>query len=330
MDFKNTPKVELHLHLDCSLSYDVVSRLSPGVTLDQYRETFIAPPKCTNLADFLTRTPRAYRLMQAEEPLRLVVDDLFEQLRDDNVIYAEIRFAPLLHTESGLSPEDVVEIVERATAAASERTGVDARLILCTLRHYDEGQSMTTARLVHRFRGTRVAGLDIAADEAGFSLEKHIAAFRFAADHQIPCTAHAGEARGAESVWETLQNLRPRRIGHGVRSIEDPALVTHLRANRIHLEVCPSCNVQIDIYGEYRDHPINELFRQGVSVGVNTDARTIVDVTLSEEYRRLHDTFGWTNEQFLECNRNALLAAFVPEGSKKELLGRLADGSRQT
>ncbi len=325
MGFTNLPKVELHLHLDCSLSYDVVSRLAPEVSLERYRETFIAPAKCTSLAAFLERADNGFRLMQSETQLRLVTDDLFGQLRDDRVIYAEIRFAPLLHTGQGLKPEEVVEIVDDATAKAIEKTGVQARLILCTLRHFDQKQSLETARLVLRFRGARVAGFDLAADEAGYSIAPHVPAFRFALEHDIPCTSHAGEACGPESVWETLKELRPGRIGHGVRSIEDPALIKHLQTERIHLEVCPTCNIQTDIFPEYKDHPINRLFELGLSIGVNTDARTMSNITLSGEYRKLHETFGWGKEHFLRCNLDALRASFLPEKENKDLLSRLSD-----
>lgn len=129
MDFRLFPKVELHLHLDCSLSYDVVHRINPAITAEAFRRDFIAPAKCTNLVDFLTRAPHAIALMQTEEQLRLVVADVFAQFQRDSMLYAEIRFAPLLHTDRGLSPEQVVEIVEGATAHACESTGIEARLI---------------------------------------------------------------------------------------------------------------------------------------------------------------------------------------------------------
>jgi adenosine deaminase len=325
MDFAPLPKIELHLHLDCSLSFEIVSRLNPAVTLAEYQNDFIAPAKCTNLADFLTRAPKGIQLMQTEHELRLVTADMFQQLQRDGVIYAEIRFAPLFHTEKGLSPEQVVEIVESATTQASETTGIEARLILCTLRHFSEEQSLQTAQLVKRFKGTRVAALDIAGDEAGFGIDKHRAAFQFAIDHNLYSTAHAGEAKGPESVWETLKHFRPSRIGHGVRSIEEPDLLAHLKQQNIHLEVCPSCNVQIDIYNTYADHPIDRLYKAGVSVGVNTDARTIVNTTLTQEYERLHQTFGWGKEHFLRCNLNALHAAFLPDLIKQRLERRLVD-----
>jgi adenosine deaminase len=325
MDFATLPKIELHLHLDCSLSFEIVSRLNPAITLAEYQNDFIAPAKCTNLADFLTRAPKGIQLMQTEHELRLVTADMFQQLQRDGVIYAEIRFAPLFHTEKGLSPEQVVEIVESATAQASELTGIEARLILCTLRHFSEEQSLQTAQLVKRFKGTRVAALDIAGDEAGFGIDKHRAAFQFAIDHNLYRTAHAGEAKGPESVWETLKYFNPSRIGHGVRSTEDAKLLAHLKQQKIHLEVCPSCNVQIDIYDTYADHPIDRLYKAGLSVGVNTDARTIVNTTLTQEYERLHQVFGWGKEYFLRCNLNALHAAFLPDSIKQRLERRLVE-----
>src|SRR6266516_3465751 len=234
------PKIELHLHLDCSLSYEVVAKIDPSITREAYLRDFVAPTKCASLADFLTRAPRAIALMQTADRLRMVVKDLFEQLQRDSVLYAEIRFAPLLHTEQGI--------------------------------------------------------------------------FR---------TAHAGEASGAESVWETLKHLRPTRIGHGVRSSEDPALVAVLRAEQIHLEICPMSNIQTNIYETYADHPIDRLYRESLSLGVSTDTRMITPVTLRQEYEQLHHCFGWDRQHFLRCNLSALQAAFLPEEKKHELGQRL-------
>ena len=218
-------KVELHLHLDCSLSYAAVSHLAPEITRAQYDAEFVAPAQCASLADFLTRAPRGFQLMQTEDALRIVTEDLFEQLAADNVLYAELRFAPLLHTYQGLTPEAIVAAVDRATEQCIRATGIEARLILCTLRHFNTEQSLQTVQLVHQFVGTRVAAFDIAGDEAGFPIAPHIPAYRYAIDHGLHRTAHAGEARGADSVWETLEHFKPTRIGHGVRSIEDPALI---------------------------------------------------------------------------------------------------------
>lgn len=314
------PKVELHLHLDCSLSYAAVSRLDSFISREEYDAEFVAPPQCASLADFLRRAPRGFQLMQTEPALDLATEDLFQQLVDDHVIYAELRFAPLLHLEKGLSPEAVVTAVDRATERLIDSTGLEVRLILCTLRHFNREQSLLTAQLVEQFAGSRVVALDLAGDEAGFPIDAHIPAFQYAINHGLHRTAHAGEACGAPGVWETLRAFQPSRIGHGVRSIEDPALVDHLQRARIHLEMCPSSNVQTRAWPAYHDHPIERLLRQGVSLGINTDARTITNVTLEQEYARLRQHFSWSDEDFLACNREALRAAFVEEPVRQRLL----------
>jgi adenosine deaminase len=320
------PKVELHLHLDCSLSYEVVKKIDPSITEEQYRHEFIAPPKCLDLMDFLKRAVKGYQLMQTKEALQWVVQDVFNQLKADNTLYAEIRFAPLLHLEKGLTPYEVVETIEAATAEAVQQTGVEARLILCTLRHYSSEQSMQTVKLVEQFKGTYVAAFDIAGDEAGCPVTNHVGAFEYAKEKGLHITAHAGEASGPESVWETLQHFKPSRIGHGARSAEDAKLVQHLKEKKIHLEICPSCNVQTAMYDEYKDHPVDQLKKEGVSLNINTDCRTIVDITLTTEYNKLQHTFGWTKQDFYDCNLNALKAAFIPEELKNKLIEKLTQG----
>src|ERR1700733_4715553 len=156
MELQSLPKIELHLHLDCSLSYRAVSTLAPSVTRQEYERDYIAPARCANLADFLTRSPKGFRLMQTEDSLRLVIEDVFQQLVEDGVIYGAIRFAPLLHTEQGLTPERVVAVVERSVERLIRETGMQAGVILCTLRHFTETQSLLTAKLVEAFRGSRV------------------------------------------------------------------------------------------------------------------------------------------------------------------------------
>jgi adenosine deaminase len=232
----------------------------------------------------------------------------------------------LLHTDQGLSAREVVASVEAATAEAVRNTGIEARIILCTLRFYTEAQSLETVRLVEDFSGTYVAGFDIAADKPGNVIDDHVAAFRYARDNGIPYTAHVGESRGVENVRETLEAFAPSRFGHGVCSIEDPALLERLRQEQIHLEACPTSNVQTNCYDTYADHPIDRLYRAGISIGVNTDARSISNITLSQEYAKLHATFGWEAKDLYHCNRNALNAAFVPDDVRSRLLAQLADG----
>lgn len=330
MDFKSLPKVELHLHFDCSLSYALVSRLNPSITLEDYRNDFIAPDKCTNLIQVLSRSSNSIALMQTEEQLRLATKDVLEQLQQENVFYTELRFAPLLHIMEGLSAEEVVEIVDAAAASASQVTGVETRIILCTLRNFTTEESMQTVKLVERFKGTRVVALDIAGDEAGYPLEPHVPAFQYAAQNGISYTAHAGESRGAESVWETLRLLGPSRIGHGVHCIEDLTLVEYLRKEQIHLELCPTSNYQTNAVDTYAGHPIATLYDAGLALSVNCDDRTLCNINLTREYEKLHATFGWDEAHFFQCNLNAVHAAFIPETLKQRLENQLREGYKST
>ena len=323
MNYHSLPKIELHLHLDCSLSYKVVQQLNPAISLEEYRQSFVAPPKCTDLADYISRAVKGFELMQTKEQLRLVTLDLLEQLQADNVIYAELRFAPLLHIAKGLTPTEVVQAVNDAVEEGIKQTGVEARIILATLRHYSAEQSMETVKLVKQFVGTFVTAFDIAADEAGFPIDNHIAAFEFAKSNNIHCTAHAGEARGADSVWETLKHFYPSRIGHGVRSAEDEKLLDYLKEKNIHLEVCPSSNIQVNVFDKIENHSADKIYNTGVSMSINTDARAITPVTLSSEYNLMFEIFDWKKEHFLRCNLEAVKYAFCDEELKEILKERI-------
>ena len=319
MNYYKLPKIELHLHLDCSLSYDVVKQLKPSVTKEEYEQSFRAPTKCTDLAEYIKKSAKAFELMQTKEQLRLVTLDLFKQLKEDNVVYAEIRFAPLLHLTKGLSPEEVVETVNKATNEGIEKYEIDAGIILCTLRHYSEDESLRTVKFVDKFKGTHIVGFDIAADEAGFPIDNHIKAFQFAKENNIKCTAHAGEAKGPESVWETLENFHPLRIGHGVRSAEDDKLLAFLKAKHIHLEVCPTSNIQVNVFDKIENHSANKIYNSGVSMSINTDCRTISNTTLNKEYHIMEQIFNWDRKYFKKCNLEAIKHSFATEKIKKKI-----------
>ena len=324
MDYSLLPKIELHLHLDCSLSYKVVQQLDPAVSEEQYREEFIAPVSCPDLLEYIRRSAKGYTLMQTKEQLRLVTLDFLEQMDRDRVIYVEIRFAPLLHTQKGLNPAEVIETVQQALEEGRSHYKVIARLILCTLRNYSEAQSMETVLLAEKYLSQQwVVGFDIAGDEAGYPVSAHEKAFAYANQKGIPCTAHAGEACGPSSVWEVLRHFHPSRIGHGVRSAEDPALLDHLKKHNIHLEVCPTSNLRTNIYQTLAEHSLDRIYRTGVSMSINTDARTVTPVTLTSEYEAVAETFGWTKADFLKCNLEAVAHAFATAAEKSSLREQL-------
>jgi adenosine deaminase len=322
------PKIELHLHIDCSLSFAFVSKYIPGISKEDYSKTYNAPVNCCSLIDYLACAQAAIQLMQTREQLYDATMDVIRQLEADHVIYAELRFAPLQHLHQGLTPE---EVVEACLAAMEDYEGnVKVRMLLCTLRHFSKAESDLTADLVIKYHHRGVVGLDLAADEAGFGLENHQSAFEKVNLAGISCTSHAGEACGPESVWETIQKLNARRIGHGIRSVEDEDLMIKLKEADIHLEICPTSNHMTRVFHESANYPVNHLLLHDVSFGINTDGRAISNVTLGDEYRWLHTEKGWTLEDMFKVNSNAIHAAFIPEMEKDILMSQLRDGFERT
>ena len=319
---KDLPKVELHVHLDCCLSFKGLSRIDPTISESFYKKNFIGT-SCSCLKDYIRCADTALEYMQTKEQLEIVIEDLFDQLVNDNVIYAEIRFAPLLHLKKGLSSKNVVEIVSNKTKIESEKSGIEVGLILCTLRHFSVDQSLQTVKLVKDFLDKNVVGFDIAADEAGFPIDNHIKSFQFARDNNIFCTAHAGEALGADSVTNTLKYLKPNRIGHGVRCIEDNSLIEKIKKENIHLEICVTSNMVTKVFNDLKDHPVDFLLNKGISLSINTDGRTISDTTLNKEYVLLNKEFNWLKNKFLEVNINAMKASFSSNEVKNKIISIL-------
>ena len=319
---KDLPKVELHVHLDCCLSFKGLSRIDPTISESFYKKNFIGT-SCSCLKDYIRCADTALEYMQTKEQLEIVIEDLFDQLTNDNVIYAEIRFAPLLHQKKGLSSKNVVEIVSNKTKIESEKSGIEVGLILCTLRHFSVDQSLQTVKLVKDFSNKNIVGFDIAADEAGFPIDNHIKSFQFARDNNIFCTAHAGEALGADSITNTLKYLKPNRIGHGVRCIEDNSLIEKIKKENIHLEICVTSNIVTKVFNNLKDHPVNFLLNKGISLSINTDGRTISDTTLNKEYVLLNKEFNWLKNKFLEVNINAMKASFSSNEVKNKIISIL-------
>ncbi|SFL17517.1 adenosine deaminase [Pseudovibrio ascidiaceicola] len=317
------PKVELHTHIDCSLDFGTAARLKPGMSFEDYQEAFIAPEKCTDLSQFLMCIDPALVLLQTKLALQISVDGMIRQLAADHVVYAEIRFAPHLHTRIGLRTEEVVETVLGQMFESSEREGIYCRLILCTLRHFNEEQSFEVADLVARYQTQGVVALDLAADEANFPLDEHTNAFRRANTLGLNTIAHAGEASGADSVLETLDKLSVSRIGHGVRSVEDPRVLERLIKDDIHLEVCPSCNIQTEIFPRLKDHSLAQLKDAGVKLSLNTDARATTNVSLTQEYERVQKALNWTEQDLITSSQLAIKASFAPDDIKRSVQQKL-------
>ena len=196
-------------------------------------------------------------------------------------------------------------------------------MILCTLRHYSKKQSLKTVRLVNQYKNNGVVGFDIAADEAGYPLDNHIEAFNYAKSNGLNITAHAGEAKGPESIWESIKKLHTKRIGHGVRCVEDLELVSYLSENDYHLEISLTSNIKTRTYKTFEEHPLNKIYNSSISISLNTDGRTISNTDLSLEYKIAEEKFGWTIDKIKKCNLEAIKHSFTSSSNKSKLIEKI-------
>ena len=178
---------------------------------------------------------------------------------------------------------------------------------------------METVKLVEAFRHVNVVGFDIAGDEAGHGLESHMAAFDYARQNGIGTTAHAGEAKGPQSVKETLELLNPARLGHGTKTHLDNELVQKLKAENKHLEICLTSNVQTNTVADYKEHPLPLFYKAGLSLSINTDGRTITNTSLAQEFQLLNEHYGYGLEEWYYFTCEAIMHAFTGDDIRKEL-----------
>ncbi|MFB9323068.1 adenosine deaminase [Cryptosporangium minutisporangium] len=304
-------RYELHCHLDASVRPDTIAALAAEQRLElptSVRALAVAPPDVGSLHAFLSYIDVALDVLQTPHALRRVAAELVADWHADGVVYGEARFAPQLHTRAGLTIDDAIDAVAAGLADGAAATGVRTGLLLCCLRHQEPSVSMTVADAAVRRRDV-VAGLDLAGDERLPGLP-HREAFDLAQSVGLPVTIHAGEAAGPASVWEALDVLGARRIGHGVRSTSDAALLDRLRRDLVALEFCPRSNVLTRAVPTLTAHPADRLLRAGLQVTVSTDTRTTADTTLTAEFDALAATFGWTGVEEQLCQDHAARAAF--------------------
>jgi adenosine deaminase len=310
-------RYELHCHLDASVRLGTITDLAKAQGLDlpgPVRDLAVAPADIGSLHGFLPYIDTPLRVLQTAAALERAAQELVEAWSLDGVVYGETRFAPQLHERAGLTLDEAIAAVARGLRAGQDRLGVRAALILCCLRHQDPETSLRVADAAVRHPGL-VVGIDLAGDER-LPGATHLPAFELAHGAGLPVTVHAGEAAGPESVWEAIDVLGARRVGHGVRCATDPELVRRLARDRIALETCPRCNVLTKAVPSMAQHPAPFLLEQGVPVTVSTDARTTADTTLDREFDALAEAFGWGEDAHEAVQGNARAAAFAaPPGT---------------
>ena len=332
------PKAELHLHLDGSLrpaTALVLARergLGDGLDLAGMRERLAGPAHPTDQAELLRAFDLPIAIMQDAESLRRITAELVEDVASDGTRYAEIRWAPALHVSRGLSLSDGIAAVVRGAhdgvsvvasagvgpvggpgqaTPAAHAPSIVVRLIAVGMRSHDPRENRRVAESAAAFAGEWLTGFDIAGPEAAYpDAVAHRPAIEAARSAGLGISIHAGEWGGAPQVRRALE-LDPARIAHGAPAIDDPDLVSELRARGVTLDVCPSSNVQAGMYARLADHPLPRLVRAGAPVTLSTDDRTVTGLTLVDEYRNAVDVLGLTPPELWAIDRHANEVAFL-------------------
>ena len=296
---------ELHLHLDGSLRPETVWELAkeqgirlPAESAEEVKYKMEVPEDCRTLEEYLERFDLPLLVLQRADAIERVTYELVEDLAKEGVDYAEIRFAPQLSVNGGLTQDEVVEAAIRgAERGMKVYPEIRVGLILCCMRGADnEALNMQTVETAKKYLGPVVCAVDIAGAEGLFPTENFAPVFAKVREYGIPMTIHAGEAAGPDSM-KTALSFGTKRIGHGVAAINDPELIRRLIDENVTLEVCVTSNYHTKVVPAIEMHPIHKLFDEGVHVTVNSDNRTCSRTTLQKEKEVLKEQLGFSDEE---------------------------------
>jgi adenosine deaminase len=331
------PKVLLHDHLDGGLRPATVIDLAaeygytglPTTDPDELAAEFTAGADRKSLELYLEGFEHTVGVMQTPDAIERVAFECAEDLANDGVVYAEVRYAPELSTRDGLSLDETVQAVLRGFARGERETGITMGFIVTAMRQF--ARSVEIAELAIRYRDDGVVGFDVAGPEAGYPPTRYLDAFNLIHQANFHLTIHAGEAFGLPSIWEALQWCGAHRLGHGVRIVDDISvdddgqltmgrLATYVRDQRVPLEMCPTSNVHTGAVPSIDDHPIDLLRRLRFRVTVNTDNRLMSGVTMSSEFETLSRTFDFGLDEMQWLTLNAMKSAFAPFDERLRLI----------
>lgn len=333
---RTAPKVLLHDHLDGGLRPATVIELAqeyrykglPTTDPDDLARWFHRGAKRNDLVLYLETFAHTIGVMQHPDAIERVSFECAQDLAADGVVYAEVRFAPELSTDAGLTLDEVMQAVMAGLERGSAGTGLTVYAICSAMR--TAARSREIAELAVRWRDRGVVGFDIAGAEAGFPPTRHLDAFQYVQHANFHTTIHAGEAFGLPSIWEALQWCGAERLGHGVRIVDDITgpegseqlgrLAAYIRDRRIPLELCPTSNVNTGVVGSIGEHPIGMLRRLRFRVTVNTDNRLMSNTSMTREFVQLHEAFGWDLDDMQWVTINAMKSAFAPFDERLALI----------
>ncbi len=322
---ENMPKAELHLHIEGSLEPELMFEIGqrngvnlPFSTVEDVRAAY----QFHNLQEFLDIYYQGANVLLHERDFYDMTMAYLLRCRQQNVIHAEIFFDPQTHTDRGIDIGVVINGIYGALQDAQKQWGMSTRLILCFLRHLSGEAAMDTLIRALPYRD-RIVGVGLDSSEVGHPPEKFKDVFDRARAEGFLTVAHAGEEGPPEYIWQALDLLKVSRIDHGVRCIEDNALVDRLIAENIPLTVCPLSNIKLCVFKKMADHNLLQLLDRGVRVTVNSDDPAYFGGYMNENFLALHEALGLSQQQAVSLVRNSFEASFISDSERALLNSKL-------
>ena len=320
MIVKDMPKIVLHLHLDGSIdmedAYLWAKEDGLKITKKELEQELQVNDDCHNLNDYLEKFDLPCKLLQTCERLEKTSYHLFLKLSKMNVKYAEVRFAPNKHLVKNLTLDDVVISVINGMNKANVETGIMGGIILSMMRGDSKEDNIRVINLAQKYLKKGVVAIDLAGAEAIYPTTDYVDLFRYAKIKGIPFTIHAGEAAGVESIKAAL-DAGAKRIGHGIRAIDDEAIQKIIIDKQVLLEVCMTSNYQTEaVKGK---HPIEKLYNNGIKISINTDNDTVSNIDINKEYTKILNETDLTMDDLEKCNKESIDYIFADQVVKDKL-----------
>lgn len=311
-ELRNMPKIELHCHLDGSLSS---AFMKEQLGRDVSDTELHAPDDCENLAEYLEKFDLPLQCIQSEKGMRRAGYDLIRSAAEENVRYIEVRFAPLLMTQEGLTTERILENVLDGLKEGKHEFGVESNIIVCAMRHHSEEDNLKMLKSARAFLGDGVCAADLAGNEAAFPMKGFADLFAQVKRMDMPFTLHAGECGSVQNILDSIE-AGAARIGHGIAMRGYREVQEMCRKKQIGIEMCPISNLQTKAVRSRSEYPMREFLDSGLCVTVNTDNRTVSNTTVARELDFIQKNYGIREEEIYQMLQNAIQVSFADDSVK--------------
>jgi adenosine deaminase len=321
------PKAELHVHIEGTLEPELMFELASRNRVPLLYKTPAEVRKSYQFSDlqsFLNIYYEGTRVLLHDRDFYDLTRAYLQKANQQNVRHAEIFFDPQTHTERGVAIPAIIEGIHQALHEGEERFGISSKLILCFLRHLSGEDAMQTLEAALPYRDS-FSGVGLDSSEWGHPPEKFTEVFARAREEELFVVAHAGEEGPPDYVWQALDTLGASRIDHGVRCMEDPALIERLRSDRVPLTVCPLSNVKLRVFDSMKNHNLPQLLDAGLCVTINSDDPAYFGGYINENFHAIYDAFDLSKDDLCALARNSFEAAFLNESQRRQILQEIND-----